>query len=103
MGCSMAMTDTQKQPAPPRLIPALVAGFDAIANHIYLIIFPLGLDVLIWLAPHLRLKSLIEALIAQMASFSVNEAPELTNMVEIGNEVWLQMAERLNLLMVLRF
>ena len=102
MGCSMAMTDTQKQPAPPRLIPALVAGFDAIANHIYLIIFPLGLDVLIWLAPHLRLKSLIEALIAQMASFSVNEAPELTNMVEIGNEVWLQMAERLNLLMVLR-
>lgn len=102
MGCSMTMTDSQKKPAPPRLIPALVAGFDAIANHIVLIIFPLSLDLLIWLAPRLRLKSLIEGFIAQMALFSANEAPELTNMVEVGKEVWLQMAEQLNLLVALR-
>jgi hypothetical protein len=102
MGCSMTMTDSQELPTPPRLIPALVAGFDAIANHILLIIFPLGLDLLIWLAPHLRLKSLIEALLAEMTLFSANEGPELTTMVEAGKEMWLQLAEQINLMMALR-
>ena len=65
----MAMTDTQEIPAPPRLIPALVAGFDAITNHILVILFPIVFDILIWFAPHLRLKNLIETLIGEMVLF----------------------------------
>jgi hypothetical protein len=96
------MTDSQELPAPPRLIPALVAGFDAITNHILLILFPFVLDMLIWFAPRLRMKSLIEAFLAQFAVLSARESPELTSMVEAGQEVWLQIAEGINLAVVLR-
>jgi len=102
IGCSMTMTESQELPAPPRLIPAMVAGFDAIANHILLITFPLGLDLLIWLAPHLRLKVLIEAFLAEIALFTANDGPEFTSMIEAGKEVWLQMAERINLVAAVR-
>lgn len=51
--------DEQKL-APPRLIPALVAGFNTVTNHIGLILFPLGLDLLIWFGPQLKLDKLLK-------------------------------------------
>ncbi len=102
IGSSMAMTDSQELPTPPRLIPALVEGFDAITKHILLILFPILLDMLIWFAPHLRLKKMIEAFLAEMTLFTLNEGPELTSMIETGREVWLQTAEQINLAVVLR-
>ena len=98
----MAMTDSQELPAPPRLIPALVEGFDAITNHILLILFPVTLDLLIWFAPHLRLKDLIETILTEMTLLTANEGPELASMVDTGREVWLQMAEQINLASALR-
>ncbi|HBX71302.1 MAG TPA: hypothetical protein DEH25_18485 [Chloroflexi bacterium] len=98
----MTMTDSQELPAPPRLIPALVAGFDAIANHVLLIVFPFILDLLIWFAPHLRLKNLIETLIAEITTLSISNGAEITNMFEAGKEVWSLMAEQINLSVVLR-
>ena len=102
MVTSMTMTDSQELPAPPRLIPVLVEGFDAITNHILIILFPIALDLLIWFAPHLRLKNLIEALLAEMALFSTNESAEFSTMIEGGREVWLQMAAEMNLAIALR-
>jgi len=96
------MTNSQELPAPPRLIPVLVEGFDAITNHILIILFPITLDLLIWFAPHLRLKSLIEGLLAEMALFSTNESAEFASMIEGGREVWLQLAKELNLAVALR-
>jgi hypothetical protein len=102
MSSSMAMTDTQEIPAPPRLVPALVAGFDAITNHILVILFPIVFDILIWFAPHLRLKSLIETLIGEMALFSANESAEFTGMIDAGKDAWLQIAEQINLAIAFR-
>jgi len=102
IGSSMTMTDSQELPAPPRLIPALVEGFDAITNHIFLIIFPVALDLMIWFAPHLRLKNLIETTLMEMTLFAANEGPELTGMIDAGREVWLLMAEQINLAIALR-
>ncbi len=96
------MTESQELPAPPRLIPAMVAGFDAIANHILLISFPILLDVMLWLAPHMRLKSVIEAFLAEIALFTRNDGPELSSMIEAGRDIWLQMAEHINLVVALR-
>ena len=89
IGSSMAMIDSQELPAPPRLIPALVEGFDAITNHILVIFFPIALDLLIWFAPHLRLKNLIETILMEMTLFTTNEGPELESMIDAGSEVWL--------------
>jgi hypothetical protein len=102
MSSSMAMTDSQEIPAPPRLIPALVAGFDAVTNHIFVILFPIAFDVLIWFAPHLRLKNLIETIIGEMVLLSANEGAELSSMIDVGKDAWLQIAEQINLAVALR-
>ena len=50
--------------APPRLIPTLLAGFNTVANHLGLILFPLGLDLLIWFGPQLKLDKLLKPIYA---------------------------------------
>ena len=50
--------------APPRLIPALLAGFNTVTNHIGLILFPLGLDLLIWFGPQLKVDKLLKPIYA---------------------------------------
>ena len=46
-------------PPPPGLITSLQAGFDVIARHVYLILLPVGLDLMLWLGPHLRIEELM--------------------------------------------
>lgn len=46
--------------SPPQLIPTIIAGFNVVANHIGLILFPLGLDLLIWFGPQLKLEKLLK-------------------------------------------
>lgn len=46
--------------SPPQLIPTIFAGFNTVANHIGLILFPLGLDLLIWFGPQLKLEKLLK-------------------------------------------
>ena len=43
---------------PPRLIPSLGAGFNAIANNVTLIILPILVDLILWLGPRLRVRDL---------------------------------------------
>ena len=93
----MDMLDVKDVPAPPRLIPALVAGFDAITNHVLVILFPIVFDLLIWFAPHLRMKNLVENFIVEMAALSAIEGGDLSEMIGIGQEAWLQFADTYNL------
>ncbi|MBU1662912.1 MAG: hypothetical protein KKD28_15750 [Chloroflexi bacterium] len=100
----MKTTDSQTLPAPPRLITTLVAGFDTITNHIALILFPIGLDLFIWLTPHLRLKWLIDVLVSDAVFQSMSVAPdaETAAILQSARELWSLIAERFNLLAALR-
>jgi len=98
----MKTADSQALYAPPSLTKALLAGFDSITNHIGLIFFPVVLDVLLWLGPHLRLVGLIERLTDQLFGVPGIEAPETTEVVRLSREFWLYVAERLNLFSSLR-
>ena len=100
--CLMDMIDLKEIPAPPRLIPALVAGFDAITNHILVILFPIIIDILIWFAPHLRIKNLVKDFIFELTSLSTIEGAELSEMIGVGQEAWLQVAEQYNLAIAFR-
>jgi len=51
------------QTSPPRLIASVVAGFNTVANHAYLIIFPIVLDLILWFGPHVRIKTLFQPLV----------------------------------------
>ena len=53
-------------PPPPGVIGSLRAGFDAVANHVWLIILPLALDIFLWLAPRLSVDGLLRPFIRYM-------------------------------------
>jgi hypothetical protein len=98
----MKSTEVQVMPAPPNLIKAILSGFDSTANHIALILFPVALDVFLWLGPHLRVKGLMENAILKITSLPGLATPETADMLKLSREYWLAAALRVNLFSALR-
>ena len=98
------MTNNEANPAlnPPGLVACLQAGFDTIANHITLLVFPVILDLLLWFGPRLSLKTLVQQFSARMFSIPGLDSPEMVDMVSISREIWNQAAQHLNLFSSLR-
>ena len=59
-------TEPRKIPPPPRVIASFASGFDAIANHIPVIVLPVLVDLFLWLGPHLGLKKLLQPLVDRL-------------------------------------
>lgn len=87
---------------PPSLIRSLRAGFDAISNHIGLILFPVILDLFLWFGPRLRLETLIRSTFVRAFSMPELQTPDVVDMLQAGRDLWLQVAERFNLFTALR-
>ena len=98
----METQNLQTIPAPPSLIKSLLAGFDAISNHLELIVFAICLDVLLWFGPHLRLMDLIKSLFTQLTDFPELQSGEMDATLEFSQQAWLLFAERFNLISMLR-
>ncbi len=58
----MNASDAEKLPPPPGIINSLKAGFDAVAARPSAILFPLALDLFIWLGPRLRMSALFDSI-----------------------------------------
>lgn len=89
-------------PESPSVLKAVREGFDAVTKHLALLLFPIGLDLLLWFGPHLRVKNLIEALIEEMRGLSAAASPDMVEMIAAGQEIWTSAAERINLLAAVR-
>lgn len=98
----MTATENRVQTAPPSLINALLAGFNSIANHVELILFPILLDLFFWLGPRLRLEGMIKRLIDQMVELSGAQAGTAGESLLAGRDIWYAFAERFNLITLLR-
>ncbi len=61
-------TEQAKLPPPPHLISSFAAGFDAIANHVTLILLPILVDIFLWLGPRLQVKQFMLSLLKQTQS-----------------------------------
>jgi hypothetical protein len=59
---------------PPKLIPSLTQGVTTVANHIYLMLMPIVLDLFLWFGPHLSFEKLLQGVFASiktsLASFA---------------------------------
>jgi hypothetical protein len=92
--------------SPPRLIPSLGAGFNAVANNVSLIFLPVAVDLLLWFGPHLRLKNLLapgfNALNEQALALGPQLSPEMMEMMRQSQEIWDTIFERFNLFSALR-
>lgn len=88
---------------PPRLIPAFVAGFNAVANHIYLIAFPVLLDLLLWLGPLMRVKNLVQPVFEETVKQMSGLYPADTMaLLEASKDTILLFFEHFNLFFTLR-
>ncbi|MCI0518973.1 MAG: hypothetical protein L0Z70_01805, partial [Chloroflexi bacterium] len=95
-------TQTAAQLTPPSLISSLLAGFDAAASHLWLIVFPLLLDLFLWFGPRLRMEEIIRSMVRQMGALPEASAPEMSEVVKLSQELWLLLAERANIFYALR-
>jgi len=93
--------DKASLPPPPRLIGSLLAGFEAVANNITVIILPVLLDLFLWMGPHLRLKSFFQPLIAELPSMQLPVLPGTPGNAAIA-EQWAAFTEGFNLFVLLR-
>jgi hypothetical protein len=89
-------------PPAPNLIGAIRSGFDATTNNLLLILFPIMLDLVLWVGPRLRLTELINSISNQLFRVSTLQDPEMVQLIQPMQELWSTFAERFNLLAVLR-
>ena len=90
------------QPQAPNLIGAIRSGFDAVANHILLILFPIALDLILWVGPRLRLTDLIKSVSNQLFGMYALQDPTTPELIAPIQEAWSGIAEQFNLLTALR-
>ena len=88
---------------PPRLIPSLVEGFNTIASNVYLIIFPIILDLFLWLGPRLRVKQYFLPLVMEAAELSSSAyGMEAADFIESSRQIWTSLLDQMNLFYGLR-
>lgn len=85
------------------MIYSFAEGFQSIANRIYIIIFPVLLDLLLWFGPLVRIRDAVLPFYARAAEISAaSYGEEGTALIAESKAVWEAMLERFNLLSLLR-
>ena len=88
---------------PPRLFPSLKAGFDVVASHLGLILFPIALDVLLWFGQHLSIKTWLAPMIASYVRYtSLNASADLKDLLAVSQNTWETLSQNFNLISFLR-
>ena len=88
---------------PPRMIPSIVEGFNAVAGHLYIILFPIFLDLFLWLGPFVSVKKFFLPLMVEAAQVSSSVyGDQAGGLVETTQEIWSVLLDQFNLLFSLR-
>ncbi len=98
----MVESETPITTTKPSLIRSLRTGFDAITNHVWLILFPVLLDIFIWLGPHLRIRNLLSAIYSQITSMPGWNAYQTPDAIQSSQDMWQFIADHFNLAILLR-
>jgi hypothetical protein len=90
-------------PPPPGVIGSLRAGFDAVSGHVELILFPLALDLWLWLGPRLSVDRLVSPylkFVFEQARSGLASAADVQRIAGVQAS-FLEALERFNLLSLL--
>lgn len=99
----MSETNNEQKIAPPKLIPTLVEGFNTIANNIYIIIFPILFDLLLWFGPMIRIKELLLPFVLNASEISSSTyGPESQSILDNSKTIWTALLDQFNLFYGLR-
>lgn len=92
----MTVQNQSKSLPPPGLFSSLTAGFDAVTNHVIVLVLPIVLDLILWLGPRLRIQSMMQPVIASWAALS-EEGLFGAEAVQQAQEIWEVAITRFNL------
>lgn len=90
-------------PPPPGVMGSLKAGFDVVSSHVWLILLPLILDVLLWLGPRLSVGGLLNPffrMVFNQARTTLTSASDQERFAAYQN-AFSEVLERFNLLSLL--
>ncbi len=86
----------------PKIIDALRAGFNTVANHISIIILPVLLDLFLWFGPIWRVEHVFKPLIDSLSQLTTLETPETAGMIAEYQTLWQETVAKINLAINLR-
>lgn len=87
----------------PKMIPAITAGFDVVANNLQLILPPVLLDLLLWFGPHLRLDLLLNNILQRsIAGASSLGSTDLVTSMQANQKMLEETWSQFNMLVLLR-
>lgn len=78
----MGSTSTPVIPAPPSLIKALMAGFDATSGNVGTILFCVTLDLFLWLGPRLGLGRAFREVFSQSVALAEFQEPQVYERIQ---------------------
>jgi hypothetical protein len=99
---SMNTAKSQAIPAPPNLIRSLTTGFEAIASHLSLLLFPILLDLFLWFGPRLRIVAVIQNYLLWVERLNSQQPAEITSLMEVNRQLLEELAQHLNIFSALR-
>ena len=86
----------------PKVIPALLSGFNTIANKPYLMIFPIILDLFLWFGPAWRVETYFRSIIQGLFSLPGLNTAENAGLIQETQAIWQELVANINLAMSLR-
>jgi hypothetical protein len=102
MECRMEKYSPPIIPTPPNMIGSLRGGFDTVANHIVIIVFPCLIDLLLWLGPHVQVKTLISDLAKFLLTSGPSDSVVSADVVSQSMSLIQTVGDKFNLLSLLR-
>ena len=85
----------------PKVIQALLSGFNIIANKPYLILLPVLLDLFLWFGPGWRIDEFFRPLIQNFSSLPGMNTPEYAEIVQSFQTFWQNALSQFNLAVTL--
>ncbi len=92
-------SELAKLPPPPRVIQALINGFNAIASSVVIILIPASVDFFLWLGPRIKADALIAPFMEILPQLQA-QAP--ADQVQLFTQLMLDLKNGMNLFWVFR-
>jgi hypothetical protein len=96
----MGMRPREETIPPLGVIGSITAGFEIISRHVWLIVLPVLLDLLLWLGPRLSVAPLLERIVALLASQPVPDSTT-ARQVELAIDLLREFGAQFNLFSLL--
>ena len=89
--------------APPRMMNAIIAGFNVVANNLLLLVLPVLIDLFLWLGPQVSIRQALKPIIDDIVRLlqQIN-SPQVASQMNMISDVWNQILVKFNLLGTIR-